>query len=213
MRLVLNTVDGQYLPANFEFDDLILAGWSGRDESKVLKHVKELRELGVPPPTSIPSFYRVGAYLLTHERRVRSFGDRSNGEVEYVLFVKEGRPLYVTVGSDHTSRDLERGSVPLSKRVYPKVIPPVVWLYEEVRDHWDLLVLRMYVDGELAQDSELSSILAPEDLLSRLPPGNFVLFSGSISWIDGLKFGSHYRIEIYDPVLNRRIAYSYELTK
>ncbi len=211
MRLVLSTADGQYLPVNFEFDELILAGWSGRDESKVLKHVKELKEIGIPPPTTIPSFYRVGAHLLTHNRRVRSFGDRSNGEVEYVLFVREGEPLYVTVGSDHTSRDLERESVLLAKRVYPKIIPPVVWPYEEVKDHWDSLILRMYVDGELAQESELSSILAPEDLLSKLPPGNFVLFSGSISWLEGLKFGSRYRIEVQDPVLGRKIAYSYEL--
>ena len=212
MQLVLSRSDGLYLPVDFEFDDLILAGWSGRDESKVLKHIKELKELGIPPPTSVPSFFRVGAHLLTTRRNFRSFGDRNNGEVEYVLFVREGRPLYVTVGSDHTSRDLERRSIPLSKRVYPKVIPPVVWSYMDVRDHWDELLLRMYVDGELAQESKLSTILAPEDLLSRLEPGNFVLFSGSITWIDGLKFGSEYRMEIVDPILVRKIAYSYSLT-
>ncbi len=207
--MLLLKADGEVIPVNPSFKELILAGWSGRDKDKVMEHVKELEEIGVPPPEEVPQFFRVGTHLLTHSKSITHLGGRNNGEVEYVLFVRGGRPLYLTVGSDHTCRDLERRSVPLSKWVYPKVIPPALWLYEEVRDHWDELVLRMYVDGVLAQESDLSYLLRPEDLTSKLGYDEYVLFSGSIPWISGLKFGEEYRIEIEDPVLGRKISYKY----
>jgi hypothetical protein len=43
----------------------VIAGWNGRDEAALGKHIRELEELGVKPPKTTPIFYRVAADLLT----------------------------------------------------------------------------------------------------------------------------------------------------
>ncbi|MCS7102658.1 MAG: DUF2848 domain-containing protein [Candidatus Korarchaeum sp.] len=214
--LLLQSREGDLSPISFEFGKLLLGGWSGRSKEEVLAHVEELKKLGVPEPERVPSFFPVSCNLIDSSVRVQVIGDRTSGEVEYVLLVEGGEPKYVTVGSDHTDREVERLSVHLSKQLYPKVIPPLVWRYEEVEDHWDELVLRMSVDGVLSQESKLSSLLPPEDLLklSGIAVENAVVFSGSISWIGGaLRFGRRYSFSLTDPILGRRVGYSYEVVR
>ena len=208
--------DGEVEPLRFEFDRLVLAGWAGRDKESVYAHIEELKRLGIPPPPKVPCFFHVGANLLTTERTVRVLESRNNGEVEYVLLLEGGRPKYVTVGSDHTDRDMERESFLLSKQLCPKVIPPIVWVYDEVIDHWDDLILRMSVDGKISQESPLKSLLKPQDLVREAGLGdcNAILFSGSIPWIGGeMAFGRRYRIELEDPIFRRKISYTYETVK
>ncbi len=41
----------------FEAERLVIAGWAGRDETAVRRHIEELAELGVPPPSRTPLFY------------------------------------------------------------------------------------------------------------------------------------------------------------
>ncbi len=211
LDIVIVLASGEVIPRRFSYERLVLAGWSGRDRDEVMAHVKELKRIGVPPPSEVPQFFRVGPNLLTTSRRIGVLEGRNNGEVEYVILLEDGRPRYVTVGSDHTDRDVERMSVPLSKQLYPKVIPPIVWPYEEVVDHWDELVLELRVDGTIAQRSKAEGLLRADELIDRAGlEGNAVLFSGSIPWINGeMKFGREYRMEIRDPVLRREIAYSY----
>jgi len=208
---LVSFIDGEFVPLRFKYEELLLAGWSGRSREEVLAHIEELRRIGVPPPEKVPSFFRVSPNLLTTSRELGVLGSRNNGEVEYVIFIEDGEPRYVTVGSDHTDRDVERMDILLSKHLYPKVIPPVVWPYEEVEDHWDDLILRMEVDGVLSQQSKMGALLRAEDLIERAGlKRNAVLFSGSIPWLDGsMRFGREYRIEVEDPVLGRKIAYSY----
>ena len=210
---MISLAEGEVIPLRFSYERLVLAGWSGRDRVEVMAHIEELRRIGVPPPSEVPKFFRVGPNLLTTSRRIGVLEGRNSGEVEYVILVEDGRPRYVTVGSDHTDREVERMDVHLSKQLYPKIIPPVVWVYEEVEDHWDELVLELMVDGEVAQRSEVGKLLGPEDLIERAGlDGNAILFSGSIPWIGGrMRFGREYRMEIIDPMLGRRIAYSYSI--
>ena len=48
---------------------LVIAGWTGRDEAALRKHIKELAEIGVKPPRTTPIFYRgVGKPLLPRRR-------------------------------------------------------------------------------------------------------------------------------------------------
>ncbi len=202
-------------PITFEFDKLILGGWTGRKREGVLAHIEELKSLGIPPPSKVPSFFHIGTNLLTTNNLIEVLDGKNNGEVEYVILLEKGEPRYLTVGSDHTDRDLERSSFLLSKQLYPKIIPPIIWSYDEVKDHWDELVLRMKVDGKLAQESGVRSLLIPEDIIREADIGekNAVLFSGSISWVDGLKFGTEYKMELEDPVMNRKIVYTYRTLK
>ncbi|MEM3372444.1 MAG: DUF2848 family protein [Candidatus Korarchaeum sp.] len=216
IELLLCSREGDVLPISFEFDKLLLGGWTGRKREDVLAHIEELKKLGVAEPERVPSFFPVSCNLLDSSVRVQVIGDGTSGEVEYVLLVERGEPKYVTVGSDHTDREVERLSVHLSKQLYPKVIPPLVWRYEEVRDHWDDLILRMSVDGVPSQEAKLSSLLPPEELLhlSGIADVNAIIFSGSVSWIDGtLRFGRRYSFSLTDPVLGRTMGYSYEVVR
>jgi hypothetical protein len=126
--------------------------------------------------------------------------------------------LYVTVGSDHTDREMEKMSVPKAKQMYPKVIPRVVWLYDEVQDHWDELVIRSYgvKDGErrLYQARPLEALIDVETLVNvvgECSPG-WVLFSGTIPTVDGeLVYADEFEMEMDDPVFDRNIGHRYRI--
>ncbi len=97
-------VDGQPLLA--EVQDLVIAGWTGRDAAAVEEHIVELEAIGVARPRKVPCFYRLGANLLTTDGQLDVTGPDSSGEVEFVLLsLAEG--LFVGVGSDHTDRKVE----------------------------------------------------------------------------------------------------------
>jgi len=57
-----------------EITSLVIAGWTGRDEAALKKHIRELEVLGVKPPKSTPVFYRVSASLLTCEDAIEVSG-------------------------------------------------------------------------------------------------------------------------------------------
>ena len=85
---------------------LVIAGWTGRDAAAVEAHIRELEEIGVPRPASVPTFYRAAAALLTTEAAIQVLGRDSSGEVEPVLLAVDGE-LWIGVGSDHTDRAAE----------------------------------------------------------------------------------------------------------
>ena len=146
-------------------------GYAGRDQADVWKHVEELAVIGVPAPTNIPTLYDLSNYLVSTADRLQVQHGKTSGEVEYALLIGKGE-IFVTVGSDHTDRDLESRSVQWSKQMYPNIIAPEVWRYEDVKDHWDQLVLRCWVteNGErrLYQESNLSILLPPDNWFGML---------------------------------------------
>jgi hypothetical protein len=62
-----------------EVHDLIIAGWTGRDQAALEAHIKELEELGIAPPKRTPVFYRVSASLLTAPPLIQVIGGDSSG--------------------------------------------------------------------------------------------------------------------------------------
>src|ERR1700675_3083498 len=96
--------------ARLEFDvgvadveQLVIAGWTGRDVAALNHHIEELKAIGVEPPSKVPIYYRASAALLTQADAIQVLGDDSSGEVEPVLVGAADR-LWVTVGADHTDR-------------------------------------------------------------------------------------------------------------
>jgi len=126
-------------------EQLVIAGWAARDLEAVEVHIRELEEIGVPRPSSVPLFYRVAADCLTTAARLQVLGGESSGEVEAVLLADAQGGLWVGVGSDHTDRKVEAYSVAVSKQLCPKPVSAEVWPFAEVADHWDSLVLRSHV--------------------------------------------------------------------
>ena len=105
--------------------------------------------------------------------------------------------------------------------MYAKCLAHEAWSYQEVREHWDELFLRSWVNQgakrTLYQEASLSSILSPKELLKELPKEGLlqeegiVLFSGTIATRAGLVYGDSYGLELEDPVLKRKIQHHYRV--
>jgi len=194
-----------------EFQQLVIAGWTGRDEAALRRHIKELEEIGVKPPKTTPIFYRVAADLLTTASVIQVSGAETSGEVEFVLLSKPDG-LWVTVGSDHTDRKAETIGVSLSKQLCHKPIAKDAWRYDEVKAHWEKLKLRSWADGELYQDGTVTAMRSPEDLLGRyaLKPG-WAMFCGTLAAKGGIRPAKIFRMELEDPVRKRKLAHEYRI--
>jgi len=195
-----------------EINHLVIAGWTGRDEAALEKHIKELEEIGVKPPKTTPIFYRVAASLYSNATQIEVSGPDTSGEVEYVL-LQQPDGLWVTVGSDHTDRKAETIGVSLSKQLCAKPVSSESWRYDEVKPHWEKLVLRSWTDGELYQEGPVTAMRSPEDLLQRyggLRPG-WAMFCGTLAAKGGIRPGKVFRIELEDPVLKRKLQHEYRI--
>ena len=190
---------------------LVIAGWTGRDEAALRKHIRELEAIGVKPPKTTPIFYRVSADLLTSASRIQVSGPDTSGEVEFVLLRTAGG-LRVAVGSDHTDRKAETIGVSLSKQLCAKPVSPESWPYEEVKDHWEKLILRSWTDGELYQEGSVAAMRSPEDLLSRHPlEDGSAMFGGTLAAKGGIRPGQRFRMELEDPVRRRKLVHEYRV--
>jgi len=202
----------------YDIDDLVIAGWTGRDVAALNHHIEELKAIGVQPPSKVPLYYRVAASLLTQAETIQVVGDDTSGEAEPVLLGTADR-LWVTVGADHTHRKLETDGVAQSKQVSTKLIGRSAWRFEDVEPHWDELILRSFIaeDGKKVpyQEGLLGKIRRPRDLIAgwndgdkRLPAG-VAMFCGTLPAIGGIRPSSRFDMEIEDPVLGRRLSHSY----
>lgn len=197
-------------------DTLVIAGWTGRNQEALEKHIRELEELGVPRPKTTPIFYRVAASLLTSGEAIQVSGASTSGEVETVLFrLADG--LWVGLGADHTDRKAETMGVSLSKQLCAKPVAPEVWRYEDVRPHWDKLVLRSWAwtggQRQPYQEGPVSTMRDPEDLMARyggLAPGA-AMYCGTLAVKGGIRPADAFEMQLEDPVLGRSIRHKYAI--
>ena len=219
MRFVLETSGGAR-GVEAAVEDLVIAGWTGRDAGAVEAHIAELAAIGVARPPRIPCFYRVSAALATTAPAVQVQGAESSGEVEFVLYgTADG--MLVGLGSDHTDRKVEAWSVSVSKQMCAKPVSGSVWRFEDVADHWDSLILRSWavIDGarELYQEGAVSAMRAPDDLIARytggaaaLPAGT-AMFGGTLAVRGGVRPAGRFEMEISDPVSGRGLRHGYDV--
>ncbi len=198
-------------------DEVVVAGWTGRDPAAVEKHIRELEALGVKRPATTPIFYRVAAARLTTDAEIEVVGERSGGEVEFVLLQHEGR-LWVGAGSDHTDREVETYGVTVSKQMCDKPLAPVFWAYDEVAPHWDRLMLRAHVTENgarvLYQEGTVAAMMEPKSLLARYAEDgrlaeNTLMFCGPLAARGGVRPTAQFAFELEDPVKRRKIAHAY----
>lgn len=202
-----------------DIENLIIAGWTGRDVTALNHHIEELKAIGVQPPSRVPIYYRVAAQMLTQADRIQVLGDDSSGEVEPVLVGADNR-LWVTVGADHTDRKVESYGIAVSKQMCAKPIGRTAWRFEEVEPHWDRLMLRSFIqeDGKkvLYQEGPLAKIRDPRELIfgwkdeKRLPMGA-AMFCGTMPAIGAIRSSSRFEMELDDPVLGRKISHAYAI--
>ena len=208
-------------PLEFSVRELVLAGYSGRNQDDVQSHFEELKELGLPAPDEAPIFFKVSTNLATTSSRIEVQDGTTSGEVEFVLLFDEGE-TYVTVGSDHTSRGFEKHSIPASKQMYPKILGNALWKYAEVADHWDQLVLRSWAytadNPRLYQESVVATMMEPDRLVrlarERVGMGQSgcIFMSGTIPTVGGgMVYADRLEYELEDPVLERKIRHGYDI--
>lgn len=206
-------------PAEVAIDQVVVAGWTGRDAAAVEKHIRELEALGVKRPATTPIFYRVAASRLTTDDTIEAVGESSGGEVEFVLLQHGGR-LWVGTGSDHTDREVEKYGVTVSKQICDKPIAPTFWAFDEVAPHWDRLQLRSHIEDngkrELYQDGSVAAMIDPRDLVKRyaadgrLTDGT-LMFCGTLAAHGGVRATNAFAFELEDPVLGSKIAHAYRV--
>ncbi|MBL0923775.1 MAG: DUF2848 domain-containing protein [Sphingomonadaceae bacterium] len=199
---------------------LVIAGWTGRDQLAIEHHIKELEALGIARPRTTPIYYRASATRLTTAPAIEAVGPHSSGEVEYVLLRHQGR-TWVGIGSDHTDREVEKYGVTVSKQMCDKPVAPEFWLVDDVAGHWDQLTSRAWIieNGAeiLYQQGPLAAMLPPE----RLITGYFgdtmregaAMFCGTHGAIGGIRPSARFRFELADPVLGRTIGAQYEIAE
>ena len=174
-------------------------------------------------PASTPIFYRVAAARITTATEIEASGDKSSGEVEFVLLQANGQ-LWVGVGSDHTDREVETYNVTVSKQMCDKPIAAELWPFDDAAAHWDKLVLRSYIreggpeGGKrvLYQEGAVAGMIAPLDLIERytgsaaLPEGT-LMFCGTFAAKGGIRPAPRFDYELEDPVLGRKISSGYAI--
>ncbi len=205
----------------FAFGRMVNAGYTGRNQAEVQRHIDELAAKGIPGPKKIPTLFPVICQTLLSQPEIEVYGEETSGEVEYVLLVQDPQTIYVGLGSDHTDRHLEETDIPRAKQITPNLISAKVWPLSEVKDHWDRLLIRSSVVNqgrqEVVQEGRLELMMAPDDLMSFVqsqigPLDNTVIYSGTLGTLSGeFAFGRRFICELLDEELGRRLDLAYDI--
>lgn len=210
---------GQKHPLSVPLIRGVIAGWTGRDLEALEKHIKELEELGVARPASVPIFYRVAASRFSTTTAIEATGEESSGEVEYAL-VQHNGTLYVGVGSDHTDRKVETYSVTASKQMCEKPLAATLWPFDEVKGHWDKLILRSWACAHgtkvLYQEGPVAAMRPPAELIERFTGGNkladgTIMFCGTLAAKGGIRPAPRFEFELEDPTSGFVIRHGYDI--
>lgn len=200
----------------FVCSKIINAGYTGRNQAEVRKHIDELKELGVPAPDSTPTYYPKPAGLLTYGPLLEVADQDNSGEAEFVLLIGEDE-IYVAAGSDHTDRNLEVNSTILkAKQMCANVISRGVWRLSDVEAHWDDIIIQATINGqELYQKGTLGAIMTPRELIARVKPlvgGDLfgtAIYSGTVPTIGEIRFGNKFEVTLKDPVRKQSLHCGY----
>lgn len=244
LNFTVHTKEYGKIPLTLQVDNMFGGGRSARHKTHFKDHMDDLTKFGIPQDPyemDAPVAFLTPPITATTSHKLLQYENATCGEVEPILLIDDQKNIYLTVGSEHLDRHMERGYKLKCKLFAQRVIAPDAWLYEDVKDHWDDLILRYYAypDGGpgayvyptkaervLGQEGECGQNYPPEPYLERLKrqtgvedPRNSAIFLGTIPWLTKLRdggkgpflFAPAYEIEIEDPVLKRTIRHHYEV--
>lgn len=199
-------------------EKLIVVGFAGRDIEKTLEHIRELEAEGIPCPKSVPVVYECSKEILTTATSLDVIGDKTSGEVEYLVLVQDGK-YYIGLGSDHTDRSLEAVSIHKSKQVCLKPYATDFWDYEEIKGHFNeiRLVSTQVINGNKVeyQAGVVSDLLPIERIIAEIAAetvvDNCLIYTGTVPLTAGFKFGEEFSCKLIDDKLQRSISLSYKI--
>ena len=221
----------------FEVERIGCSRHAGRDFSATEKILEEERSKGYQIHGAAGVCLK-GRYLLTNENTIEVQGPHTSGEVEFVAF-NNGSSIYISVGSDHNDRSLDVIDTPMlgrisdpakTKQMVPSVVSKSAWFYDDIKAHWDEIVLKSFVtvsgkriDYQEFRQSELldleyylsnttffeqeGSVLlgGSGDVLESVPSN---IWQGQSTLVD-VVFPDGFGVEMVDPVLNRSLSHYY----
>jgi len=209
-------------PFAFPVNRMVNAGYAGRNQNEVRRHIEELALKGIPGPETTPTLYAISPAQLSQAASIDVLGEETSGEAEFVLLLRDEGRIYVAAGSDHTDRKLEAHSIPMAKQICPNLISRDLWLLDDVLSSWDGIMLRGWVTEKgkrtLCQEAPLASLLSPKDLLDFVRPkvvgslDRTVVYSGTISALGGrFNFGERFEVELFNAATNDRLSLGYDI--
>lgn len=213
---------GKSRPLRYRYTRMVNAGYVGRNQEEVSRHIEELAKKGIPGPKKTPTLYPVIPRMLVTDEAVEVYSHHTCGEVEYVLLIHDESTVYVGLGSDHTDRHLEESDIPRAKQICPNVVSRKVWLLSDVMPHWDDLEIesRMIKEGKeiLYQQGRLALILDPPGLMNFVRskiPGSLagtVIYSGTLGTrTGGFVYGERFMAKLTDPRMGRSLDLQYDV--
>lgn len=205
---------------NWEPKDLLIAGYTAKDQNSLRNHIEELEKIGVAAPPAVPMIYQLSPELLCNESEITAVRNDSSGEAEIVILNIEGE-WYVGLGSDHTDRVLEAVSIQKSKQVCAKPVSKELWPLGSIEDHWDEIEMKSWyvLNGEecLYQSGKLAEFLTPKELVQIIEGRGYsvseaAILCGTLPILSSeFLYGEEFKAEIYDARTNKRISLSYQI--
>ena len=202
---------------------LIIAGFTGSNTEKVKEHLVELQKQGIKVPDEIPSFYRIPSENATQSDEISVVGGKTSGEIEPVLVVKDGS-YFISLGSDHTDREMEIKSIARSKASCKKPISRIAVPMEHLALDWERLGLTSEVNesGKWVpyQDGRCADLTHPLKLAGLLQkdqgkvPVNAVIFLGTIPIIGGrFRFSEEFRGTLNNTETGLKLSIHYRIKR
>lgn len=197
-----------------------IAGYSSRDIEMMMEQVGQLEKEHIQSPdySELPSVYPVAPGLITQRPSIDVRGGKTSGEVEY-LILKHGGEYYIGLGSDHTDREIEAEDIQKSKEVCMKPVAPILWEYQEIKDHLDRIRMVSAVKvGKKSyeyQEGKMDDLLPPIAIMNRVSKemslDDCLIFSGTIPLLREYRYGDKFACRLADDVLGREIELRYKI--
>jgi hypothetical protein len=146
---------------------------------------------------------------------------KTSGEVEIVTYVDVDGELYVSVGSDHTDRELESIDIPWSKQVCPSIVAPRFWRWRDVAEVWDETEIASEVSDSFGrmqpyQRASVREFMSPPEMVAGLERKlrrvvrPYLFWSGTVvSLASELEYGGRFTIRLHNPRLGWTIEHTY----
>lgn len=195
------------------------------DDEELEAQIDQMKESGVKTQDELPFVVPKPNNLITTDDHIQVNTPDTAGEAEFVLFPTE-EAVYLGVGNDHKDYHLAPSAMHRGNSTCPSVVSDELWVLDDVRDHWDELELRSWVetDGSLEayQRASLEAFMRPDALLKQIDRKTTKPLLGTSIWSGTIGQGSvdafptvvsgdFYAVQLYDPVLDRRLHTHYEV--
>lgn len=142
--------------------------------------------------------YPIGIDRLRTEDEIQVIG-ADTASVAGVVFVAARYGILMCLASDQIDLALAPASSGAARQICPKPIGRQAWRYDDVKSHFDHLILKCWADGSGVAEG------IPEKPPTDLPPETASLVCGQIEPVSG----SSITIELEDSVLGRKLSHRY----